>query len=235
MTKLLKFTSSRKLGVSAALDLSRVRPKEIMALGRKSIVFRDFNDWLLAAQKAASITPYALFWREIALKYPVADVLANLDNLLKAAGERPELSDQVQAVLLKVPAKKLPSVKHLRQLPSSLPEQAHIRTTLVRKKILGNEVFLRKRFFQVVRAAEDGVIYFPLENGQTVSRYSNIFQEKRWQLKKNRCQTVYGPATIIPVIPKEEGTNPIFLLVDGDFLVRKFYPAEYQRISLTKS
>lgn len=235
MTKLLNFSNSQKLGVSTALDLSRVRPKEVMALGRKNIVFRDFTDWLLAANKATSISPYALFWREIALQYPVADVLANLNNFMRIAGESPELADQVQAVLLKISARKLPGVKQLRLLPADFPEQAHIRTMLVRKKILGDETFIRTRFFQVVRDLGEGVISFPLDTGRTISRFSSIFQEDDWQVKKNRIKTVYGHATIVAIKPKNEGVNPIFLLVDGDSLVRKFYPAEFQRISLLKS
>ncbi len=234
MTKLLSFSGSPKLEVGKALELSYARPKEIMAIGRKNIVFSGFNDWLLAARKANSISPYALFWREMALKYPVADVVANLDNLIKVAGEEPELSDQVQAILLLVPAKKLPGVKKLRQLSSEMPEQAHIRTMLVRKKILGDEAFVRSRFFQVVREVSEGIISFTLENSRTVSRFSSIFQEKDWKVRKNRVQTVYGNATIIPVRPKTEEANPIFLLVDGDFLVKKLYFAQYQKINLVK-
>lgn len=233
MTKLLSFSGSSKMAVGQALKLSQLRPKKIMEMGRKNIVFSGFNDWLLAAQKANGISPYSLFWREIALKYPISEAVANLDNLLKVAGQKPELADQVQAVLMSIPAKRMPGVKILRQLPAEMPEQAHIKTMLVRKKILGDKLFVAKRLQQAVKVVSEGVISFTLEDGRTISRFSDITLDKEGA--KERCLTVYGKATIIPVRIKPEGVNPIFLLVDGDILVRKVYPAEYERIRLTKS
>lgn len=235
MTKLLNLVGYNKPKVSGMLSLSLKQPKEIINRVRKGVVFSGFDDWLLAARKANAPSPYALFWRHLALEYPVTQVVQSLPEFLQVFSRHPEVADQARALLLLIPAKKLPSVRKLRSLEVKTTEAGYIKTLLIRKKMIGDKYFAHHSFLSVVRRQGEDKIVFPLENGKIEVRSSRLFSQTEIPVMANRLSTVYGEATVILTDEQsEDDTEPIFLVFDGTSAARKIYPLELKKIRIER-
>lgn len=227
---------SKKPTVTEVLSASNQSPRKGMAMAKKGIAFLSFDDWLLAAERAIFFSPHAFFWRELALKYPQEKAVREIQLFLDVIHNKLTLADQARALLLSIPAKKLPAVDVLDRLSCEFgdAEQQRVRSLLIRKKIFGDAKFLSDFISDIVTLPRAGEISFPTTSG-LVTCVSNF---SKGSIAKRRINTVYGAATILAAKEKpdndhSEFVNKVlyrFILVDGDSTVRKFRGLDFNKI-----
>src|SRR5680860_215998 len=131
MTKLLSLM--KKPRVVKVLDVAVSNPKKGVDLSNKGVSFLDFSDWIRVAERALGVSPYAEFWRGLALQYPQKKDVRELNLFLKVIKSQPRLADQARAFLFSVPAKGLPIIKDLQKLAAETEEQERIKLALIQK------------------------------------------------------------------------------------------------------
>jgi hypothetical protein len=230
MKNFFNILNSDRPTAEEVLAISSNNPSQGINLAEDGMVFSEFNDWLRIATKGFVASPYAHSWRKLALHYPVHKAVKDLDLFFGIIGKKLILADQAKAILFSIPAKKLPKVKILQKLSAEDDEQARIKNLLIRKKILGDEKFIKEFLSEIVKAQPDGKIYFPIESGRIVTCDSNVLTTS---LEKKRIKTLFGMATLIAVRERqfnEAGTvHYFFFLVDGDEKVCKMKEEDFRK------
>ena len=238
MNKTIKDFVRKKPSVKTVLEISNQSPKTGVDYSKKGISFSNFDDWRQIAGRANSPSPYSKFWRKLALSYPDNLAVQDLPSFLEIIDQGLLLAEQASARLLSLPSKKLPPVESLESLPEENKKQARFKSLLIKKKLLGDAGFARYNLSQVLRLQPDGSVSFPLEGGKVERHLISLSEKERREVfaavASHRCQTLLGPATMIPILPTEEVAPRFYLLIDGQDVVKKLYLPELNWLDLDK-
>lgn len=227
----LKLTNS-KVNVEKLLEISRLTPKTAMTVARKGVIFLGVEDWITVAKQALVPSPYAIFWKRLALEYPDLLLTKQLPLFFNVIEKHPTLIEQARALLFNLTSRKLPRVEVLKELPVRTEEQRRIKNLLIEKKQSGNQIFYINYFLSNVNKLGEEKADFYLEDGKYVKQFVSKFLFERWCIRENRIKTTYGPATLVSVDRDSSEGTVFYFLPDGSSGVKKLNFLDYSNINL---
>ncbi|MFA6514559.1 MAG: hypothetical protein WCT50_04725 [Patescibacteria group bacterium] len=236
MKNFFSLMNYKKPSAEEVLRISLQSPKTCVSLSQKGITFFSFDDWLQIATKGFATSPYAAYWRKLALSYPENKAVQELALFFEVIKTKQRLADQAKAILFSIPAKKLPKVVVLEKLITENEEQERIQSLLIRKKLLGDDKFISEILSETIEVRDDGQVSFIIENGQPVTCESDIFSTS---IAQKRILTLFGKATLVATYKRRHEETGIacylFFLVDGDPRVCKMRESEFNKITIPTS